>query len=268
MDTKTKIHTIISIVLISLITALVYWMQLPADNLKAQIIDHTDTVLVRIQDYAFDPYVVRVEPNTTVSWLNDETEANADVQHIVASYDPDDASLDGEVFESDYLSLGETFSYTFNEEGVYNYNDSLYPFMLGKVCVGAESEALDSDCAIDLTETVTEREVDPLFDEETLDVDDEDLLLDAEIEDEEDLEDIEDIEDPEDFVDLVEFDEEEMYVPTENDVLVIDTLHPSAEEYKVEVDKELTDSGPEYLIYAFVAIFALYSARKFTGSGI
>lgn len=275
MDTKTKIHTIISIVLLTLITALIYWIQLPSENLKAQVIDHKDTVLVRIQDYAFDPDIVRVEPDTTVSWLNDETEANADVQHIVLSYDPDDPSTEGDEFESDYLSLGDTFSYNFDDAGVYYYSNSIYPFMLGKVCVGAESEALDDDCTIDLTQTSASDE-ETLDDEDTLGLEDEEefLLDDAEEEAFEEPEDIDDefVFDPIDDTtdDMMLDDEIEDFVPqvetTDEEVMVIDVRHSAAESVDEdhEEDTELVDSGPEYLIYFLVGIFALYSARKFT----
>jgi plastocyanin len=151
MDTKTKIHTIISIVLVTLIAILAYIVQLPSKDIKAELLD-TDTVLVRIQDFAFDPDIIRINPETTVTWLHDESEGNSDVQHTVTSYDPEDVSKSGEEFESDLLSLGDTFSHTFNEEGVYYYNCSLHPFMTGKVCVGDLSEELDDDCAIEVTE--------------------------------------------------------------------------------------------------------------------
>ena len=98
MDTKTKIHTIISIALVAFIAALAYWVQLPTKDIKAQLID-TDTVLIRIQDFAYDPDVVRIEAETTVSWVHDESEGNADVQHTVVSYDPEDVSKSGEQFE-------------------------------------------------------------------------------------------------------------------------------------------------------------------------
>jgi len=152
MDKKTKINTMVSIVLISLIAGVAYWAQVPTKDLKAELVD-TNTVLVRIQDFAFDPDVVRIEPETTVSWLNDESKGNSDVQHAVSSYNPEDASAQGVEFESGLMSLGDTFSFTFNKSGVFYYNCSLHPFMTGKICVGKESEALDPDCVIEDTKT-------------------------------------------------------------------------------------------------------------------
>lgn len=280
MDTKTKIHTIISIVLVTLIAGIVYWMQLPSENLKAQVIDDTDTVLVRIVDYTFDPDIVRVNTNTTVSWLHDETEANADVQHVVESYDPENPSADGDLFESDYLTLGDTFSYIFEDEGVYYYNDSLYPFMTGKVCVGEGSEVLDEDCAIELTggegeegfaaeeeetdeelgeelDEESEEELEEELDEEDLAaLDEEDELFPAAIEeDEEEVEEEEDLDVEEDVVFTPQTTE------TEDGLLVINMQQqrPAAEE-----DKEIADSGPEHLIYILAGIISLYFARRFS----
>jgi len=155
MDTKTKIQVIISLTLVFLIGLLTYWIQLPADDIKAQVLQESPTILVRIQDFAFIPDVVKIDKGTVVSWLNDETDANAGVQHTVVSYDPEDSTKGGDLFQSGLLSQGDTFTQNFTEDGVYYYNCSLHPFMTGKVCVGASSELDDPDCAIDNTEANT-----------------------------------------------------------------------------------------------------------------
>jgi len=152
MDIKTKIQIIISLSLVFLIGLLTYWIQLPVDDMKAQLLTESPTVLVRIQDFSFVPDVVKIDKGTIVSWLNDETDANAGVQHTVVSYDPEDSAKSGEQFQSELLSQGDTFTNSFTEDGVFYYNCSLHPFMTGKVCVGAASETVDPDCAITSTE--------------------------------------------------------------------------------------------------------------------
>jgi plastocyanin len=152
MDIKTKIQIIISLVLVFFIGLLTYWIQLPVDDMKAQLITESPTVLVRIQDFSFVPDVVKIDNGTIVSWLNDETDANAGVQHTVVSYNPEDSTKSGEQFQSNLLSQGDTFTQSFTEEGVYYYNCSLHPFMTGKVCVGAASETADPDCVIETTQ--------------------------------------------------------------------------------------------------------------------
>jgi len=152
MDIKTKIQIIVSLVLVALIGLLTWWIQIPTDDIKAQLIDDSPTVLIRIKDFEFTPDVVKVDKGTTVSWLNDETDANAGVQHNVASYDPEDSTKSAELFDSELLSQGDTFSYEFLDEGAFYYNSPLHPYMTGKVCVGTASEEADPDCVGETTE--------------------------------------------------------------------------------------------------------------------
>ncbi|MFC1655969.1 plastocyanin/azurin family copper-binding protein [Patescibacteria group bacterium] len=265
MDIKTKIHTIISIVLVTLIAALAYWVQLPTEDLKAQVID-TDTVLVRLQDFAFDPDVIRIETDTTISWLHDESDGNADVQHTVTSYDPEDTSNSGIDFESDVMSLGDTFSNTFDEEGVYYYNSSFYPFMTGKVCVGDVSEILDDECAIEVTEGeggLAEEEVleeEPVVEEEeeVLPEEDEEVLPEEE---EEDLSPAAD----EDFEEAAEEEEEEVPTfipptptvpPAESAMFDDGVAVTSTAGAALGSDGDLADSGPAEVFYGFLALVA------------
>jgi len=277
MDTKTKIQTVISLVLVVLITALAYWAQVPSKDLKAQLIEDVDTVLVRIQDFAFDPDVVRIDTGTAVSWLHDESEGNADVQHTVTSYDPDDASKAGEEFESDLLNLGDIFTEQFNEPGVYNYNCSLYPFMTGKVCVGEESEELDDDCAIDLTDleagATEEEEEDTLLEDEedllpdleelTLDEEEEEVIpdeLETEITDEDDEDILFEAADEDFDSDSEEMDGDiQIHFDSDSDL----SGNVLAADSASQTDGELSDSGPEDLIYLIPFIISLLIARKF-----
>lgn len=275
MDTKTKIHTIISLVLVAAITGLALWAQTPSSDLKADILS-TDTVLVRIQDFAFEPDVVRIDKDTTISWLHDETEEYGEVEHVISSYDPDDASKGGEEFESETLYLGDTYSRTFSEEGVFYYNCGLHPFMTGKVCVGDESELLDPDCAIDLTdleeEGVVEEDLDAAADED-LDLTDEEVTLpDEEVVEEEDstLTD-------EDAVDLLTDEDEDTDLSlfdAADEEFESDTLFFNGEEMVfVQPESstggatdaegsELADSGPEHFIYLIFLAVAFYGAKK------
>lgn len=265
MDTKTKINTIISITLVTLIAGLAYWAQIPTRDLKAELID-TDTVLVRIQDFAFDSDIVRIEPETTVSWLHDESEGNADVQHAVSSYDPEDTSAQGDEFESSLMSLGDTFSFTFNEPGVYYYNCSLHPFMTGKVCVGEESEIIDEDCAIDIDtgDALGDEDDEDVLDEDDEDDDEDAAAADDDILDEDDLspaadEDF-DITGLGDTDDDTADDDDTMTIVLTQEPVPTTTAAPAATTQTQDTD--LASSGPEDAIYLFVAIFALFMGRK------
>lgn len=279
MDLKTKIHTIVSLVLVAAITGLALWAQTPSSDLKADILS-TDTVLVRIQDFAFDPDVIRIDNDTTVSWLHDESEGNEEVQHTVTSYDPEDVGATGDDFDSDLMSLGETFSRTFSAEGVYNYQCGLHPFMTGKICVGEASELLDEDCAIALTDL----EEDVLADDDELDpAADEDF-----VEEDEDIIANDDDDDGAEAVDVATLTDEEAAAllldeEPETDISLFDaadeefesdTLNFNGEEFVFVQPEagfadvtsseggELADSGPEHLIYLLLLAVAFYGAKK------
>ncbi len=261
MDTKTKINTVISIVLVTLIAGVTYWAQIPAKDLKAELID-TDTVLVRIQDFAFDPDVVRIEPETTVSWLHDESEGNADVQHAVSSYDPEDVSAQGDVFESDLMTLGDTYSFTFNDPGVYYYNCSLHPFMTVKICVGVVSVDLDPDCKIEGADTATDTEDDSVSDttadtttDTIADTEDDtttDTTTDTDLLPAAD----DDFEIPEDATTVVTVPEPESTPTTVTEPVVTST------QTTTDDTTELASSGPEDVFYLFAAMFALFVGHE------
>lgn len=283
MDTKTKIHTIVSLVLVAAITGLAFWAQTPSSELKADILS-TDTVLVRIQDFAFDPDVVRIDTDTTVSWLHDEPVGNAEVQHTVTSYDPEDAAVAGEGFDSDLMSLGDTFSRTFSADGVYYYNCSLHPFMTGKICVGEASELLDEDCAVELTdldeEVLADDELDPAADEDYV-ADDDDLVddyTDFADDDDDDTEavDVGTLTDEEAAALLLgdEPDTDTSLFDAADEEFESDTLNFNGEEFVFVQPEagltdvtsaeggELADSGPEHLIYLLFLAIAFYGAKK------
>jgi plastocyanin len=79
-------------------------------------------VKVEIKDLAFSPQTIEVPVGTTVTWTNEDV-----TQHTVVSED--------KLFGSEILQKGDTFSYTFDEPGTYDYICSLHPSMKGQVIV-------------------------------------------------------------------------------------------------------------------------------------
>jgi len=80
------------------------------------------TAEVIIDNLTFSPETLTVTPGTTVTWLNQES-----VTHTVSS-------LSG-AFESGSMSPGDSFSFTFNDKGIFEYRCSLHPTMRGTVTV-------------------------------------------------------------------------------------------------------------------------------------
>ncbi|MFZ2411225.1 MAG: cupredoxin family copper-binding protein [Candidatus Methanoperedens sp.] len=77
---------------------------------------------VDIKDFAFDPATVTIAKGTMVTWIQKDS-----AQHTVTEIN--------NVFSSDTLSQGQTFSYTFNEAGTFEYSCHIHPSMRGKVIV-------------------------------------------------------------------------------------------------------------------------------------
>jgi plastocyanin len=77
---------------------------------------------VTIQNLSFSPANITVSVGTKVTWTNKDS-----VTHTVTS--------DTGLFDSGQLSPGSTFSYTFNNKGVFNYHCTIHATMHGTVTV-------------------------------------------------------------------------------------------------------------------------------------
>lgn len=76
---------------------------------------------VTIKDFVFTPQKLEVPVGTTVTWTNQDV-----TQHTVVS--------EGN-WKSDILQKGDTFSYTFDKAGTFDYICTLHPNMKGQVIV-------------------------------------------------------------------------------------------------------------------------------------
>jgi plastocyanin len=80
-------------------------------------------VSVAIKSSTFTPDIVEISKGTTVVWTNDDG-----VRHTVTS-------ISGE-FDSGNIDPGQTYSYTFNQAGPFEYSCRNHPSMAhGKVIV-------------------------------------------------------------------------------------------------------------------------------------
>lgn len=90
--------------------------------------DDTDAVAesdVMIMDYAYSPATITVKKGSTVTWVNHD-----DIEHTVTSSDDSPVSFDSGLF-----GKNETFSFTFDEAGTYQYYCTPHPYMKGTVVV-------------------------------------------------------------------------------------------------------------------------------------
>jgi plastocyanin len=79
-------------------------------------------VAVTIKDFAFSPSAITVSIGTTVVWTNEDS-----VSHTIVS--------ETMVFQSGTMPTGDTFSYTFNDKGSFDYHCGIHPSMKGTVTV-------------------------------------------------------------------------------------------------------------------------------------
>ena len=77
---------------------------------------------------SYNPNPIEIKVGDTVSWINNDSSP-----HTVTS-----SSDEGNItFDSDVLRRGETFYFTFDQEGQYVYLCTLHPSMIGTVVVTA-----------------------------------------------------------------------------------------------------------------------------------
>jgi plastocyanin len=77
-----------------------------------------------IHDYTFVPAEMTVQRGTTVTWINQDSDAHT----ITSNPGP-------ERFASPGLGPGDRFTFTFRKAGTYRYTCSLHPFMHGTIVV-------------------------------------------------------------------------------------------------------------------------------------
>jgi len=85
----------------------------------------TQTDAVTIKDFAFSPAKITVKVGTKVTWTNQDS-----IGHTVTADDPSSDAPDSPTF-----GKGETYSFTFNKAGTYNYHCTPHPYMKGTVVV-------------------------------------------------------------------------------------------------------------------------------------
>ena len=104
-------------------------LAIPSQN-KVTIPSRTSITGCQETDECYLPYVLRINKFEEVTWFNSDTAA-----HTVTSGDPNNGP-DGNNFDSSLFMAGTSFSYTFRNEGQFNYFCMVHPWMQGTVLVG------------------------------------------------------------------------------------------------------------------------------------
>ena len=170
----TKVKVLAAIVVVGFATYIAYWVQEPiagydiqanvvgqedvseenpvADTAKIAIETSEGAIEVSIEDFSYIPANLTVNPGTVVVWTNKDP-----VPHTVTS----------EQFGSGTLGPGESFSYTFRNDGTYNYDCSFHPQMKGKIIVGTGVSSGEAELPLSPVEAFEEEMMAPSAGTET-----------------------------------------------------------------------------------------------------
>ena len=92
------------------------------DGNQNETVQATDTVA--IQNFAFTPVSITVKKGTKVTWTNKDSTA-----HTVTENDGKSGPASSDV------NPGQTYSFTYNTVGTFQYHCSIHPSMTGSVTV-------------------------------------------------------------------------------------------------------------------------------------
>ncbi len=121
-NSKKRMGTLLVSGLVVLLTLLIFGISC-YQSAPAPAPSPTPTITeVEIAGFAFVPATITIPVGTTVTWFNKDSAA-----HTVSSREG--------VFDSGNLSGGATFSYTFDQNGSFEYYCKFHPYMKGEVIV-------------------------------------------------------------------------------------------------------------------------------------
>jgi plastocyanin len=96
----------------------------PAQNNNPSTVNKQDGTVesntVSIQNFAFNPQALTVKKGTTVTWTNNDS-----APHQIKST----------TFNSQPLGKGQSYSFTFDNPGTFDYICGIHPSMTGKIIV-------------------------------------------------------------------------------------------------------------------------------------
>lgn len=257
----TKVKVVSALAVVGIAMSVAYWVQEPeqtpgtvlsatnersaeesdaevaADTLQ-NLVAATESVTAKdfsidIVDFTYSPANIEVSPGTEITWTNMDQ-----VAHTVT----------GDDFSSSSLKAGESFSYTFDLPGSYEYYCAFHPQMLGTITVVGTASATEADSAATLDEEVSATDsttgaMDDPVTTSSPDAIDATADLNAAASDS-----LSDDSVAADSTDVVTMDANQFV----NNIDSSATMTPD----------ELSTTGPEEMIYFALAIFAFYINRR------
>lgn len=96
-------------------------------EMETAIPETADEVRIEMRNTRFNPRTLSIKQGTTVIWTNEDS-----IIHTVTSGTRNNESG---IFDSGNMSGGQTFSYTFNDKGTFDYFCRPHPGMDGTIIV-------------------------------------------------------------------------------------------------------------------------------------
>jgi plastocyanin len=90
------------------------------NNSPAQNETSAASSMVNIANFSFNPVTLTIKKGAVVTWTNNDSSP-----HQIKSAD----------FNSDLLNNGQSYSFTFNNIGTFDYSCAIHPSMTGKIIV-------------------------------------------------------------------------------------------------------------------------------------
>ena len=100
----------------------------PKEPVITEVIMPAGAAIQQIGQIYYDPQDITVPLGTTVQWINDD-----ETIHTVTSSTPE-GETNG-IFDSGIIDAGNSFTYTFDTTGTYDYLCIVHPWMIGSVTV-------------------------------------------------------------------------------------------------------------------------------------
>lgn len=117
---------IASVIVIAVIIVAVLLFWIPSETIPVATEGVGEVI---IKDSVFNPAIINISKGTKVTWKN----MDSAVHQIVSDPHPGHTDLPG--LSSKALSYGESYSYTFDKEGVFGYHCDQNPAMEAHVIV-------------------------------------------------------------------------------------------------------------------------------------
>lgn len=105
------------------------WITTESNDVHVKIINDSEMPFCEKNNVCYAPIGVTIKSGNSVIWSNDSL-----ILHTVTAGTFEDG-LSRDIFDSDVMKPGNTFSYQFNESGIYPYYCVLHPWMVGVVLV-------------------------------------------------------------------------------------------------------------------------------------